>query len=47
MNILQIPSTHVCKWKKKTLNYSRNGGKEGTKENDGEGELKYDIFSIL
>jgi hypothetical protein len=47
VNMVQILYTHVCKWKNETCwNYSRNGG-GGIKENDGRGELSYDIFDIL
>jgi hypothetical protein len=48
LNILQMLCTHVCKWKNETCwNYSRNGGKEGIKENNGGDEFKYDIFGML
>jgi hypothetical protein len=46
VNIVQMLCAHVCKWQNENYwNYSKNGGREN-KENDGEGELKYDVFDI-
>jgi hypothetical protein len=48
MNMVQIPCTHVCKWKDDTYVETIPGvGERGIKENDGEGEFKCDIFNIL
>jgi hypothetical protein len=45
VNMVQILCTHACKWKNDACGkYYRNGR---IKENDGEGEFKYDIFNIL
>jgi hypothetical protein len=39
--------THVCKWKIIPVETTPGMGKGGIKENDGGGELNYDIFVIL
>jgi hypothetical protein len=44
VNIVEILCIHVLKWKNETgLNYSRNGGREGSRS-DGGGEFNYDIL---
>jgi hypothetical protein len=46
INIVQIPYTHVYRWKNETLETILGMRGEGIK-NDGGGEFKYDIFDIL
>jgi hypothetical protein len=45
VNMVEMLCTHVWKWKNKICwNYSRNGGKR-IKEDNGGGELNYDILT--
>jgi hypothetical protein len=47
VNMVQTLCTHECKWKTRYLLKLFQEWGRGTKENCGEGELKYDIFDIL
>jgi hypothetical protein len=46
VNIVQILCTHVYKWKNNHVETIPEIGGEMIKENDEEGEFKYDIFDI-
>jgi hypothetical protein len=46
MNMVQILSAHICKWKNDTAE-TIPGTEGGNKGERGKGEFKYDVFDTL